>query len=510
MGEAFPGSKSKDQTDAVAESVAASEAKPANQTDSQGMISSQGESGLRRRSESIHSTSSQPKFPHLQNEQPPPKKGSLDPNLNWTIPASAPVHKRARESPLSSKAIFQQSHAGLSNLCIVILVAVKGRLIIENLKKYGLLSQASFWFSSMSAKDWPLLICGLSLPIFPILALVAEKLMASALISEGMVRLLHLVNCTVAILYPAYVIESVKSTPVPGFALIFLAITGWMKLVSYAHTNADIRQLALSGGEKPDIPADAQVVDYPDNITVANIGYFMVAPTLCYQLSYPRSPCVRKGWVLGQIGKLVVFLGLAAFIIEQYITPTIKNSEHPLKGNFLSSIERMLKLSIPTLYVWLCMFYVFFHLWFNILAELLRFGDREFYKDWWNAKTVEDYWRMWNMPVHRWLVRHIYFPCLRLGIPKHTTLIVVFTISGIFHEVVIGIPCHFFRCWAFLAIMLQVPLVLLTNWLQRKYQSSTMGNMIFWFFFCIVGQPMSILLYYHELVVKQQQALQVQ
>jgi hypothetical protein len=26
----------------------------------------------------------------------------------------------------------------------------------------------------------------------------------------------------------------------------------------------------------------------------------------------------------------------------------------------------------------------------NILAELLCFGDREFYKDWWNAKTVEE------------------------------------------------------------------------------------------------------------------------
>jgi hypothetical protein len=26
----------------------------------------------------------------------------------------------------------------------------------------------------------------------------------------------------------------------------------------------------------------------------------------------------------------------------------------------------------------------------NIVAELLRFGDREFYKDWWNAKTVEE------------------------------------------------------------------------------------------------------------------------
>jgi hypothetical protein len=33
--------------------------------------------------------------------------------------------------------------------------------------------------------------------------------------------------------------------------------------------------------------------------------------------------------------------------------------------------------------VWLLGFYTFFHLWLNILAELLRFGDRTFYKDWW-------------------------------------------------------------------------------------------------------------------------------
>lgn len=38
--------------------------------------------------------------------------------------------------------------------------------------------------------------------------------------------------------------------------------------------------------------------------------------------------------------------------------------------------ERVLKLSIPVLYVWLCMFYCLFHLWLNIIAELLRFGDR--------------------------------------------------------------------------------------------------------------------------------------
>ncbi|CAH8381098.1 unnamed protein product [Eruca vesicaria subsp. sativa] len=125
--------------------------------------------------------------------------------------------------------------------------------------------------------------------------------------------------------------------------------------------------------------------------------------------SYPRSPCIRKGWVARQFAKLIIFTGFMGFIIEQYINPIVRNSKHPLKGDLLYGIERVLKLSVPNLYVWLCMFYCFFHLWLNILAELLCFGDREFYKDWWNAKSVGDYWRMWNMPVHKWMVRHVYF-----------------------------------------------------------------------------------------------------
>ncbi|XP_026402682.1 diacylglycerol O-acyltransferase 1-2-like isoform X2 [Papaver somniferum] len=49
--------------------------------------------------------------------------------------ASAPAHRRVKESHLSSDAIFRQSHAGLFNLCIGVLVAVKISLITENLMK---------------------------------------------------------------------------------------------------------------------------------------------------------------------------------------------------------------------------------------------------------------------------------------------------------------------------------------------------------------------------------------
>jgi len=39
---------------------------------------------------------------------------------------------------------------------------------------------------------------------------------------------------------------------------------------------------------------------------------------------------------------------------------------------------------------WLSCLLFWFGFRLNILAELLCFGDREFYKDWWNAKTVEE------------------------------------------------------------------------------------------------------------------------
>lgn len=51
------------------------------------------------------------------------------------------------------------------------------------------------------------------------------------------------------------------------------------------------------------------------------------------------------------------------------MNPIVKNSKHPLKGDFLYAIERVLKLSVPNLYVWLCMFYCFFHLWYASLLH---------------------------------------------------------------------------------------------------------------------------------------------
>ncbi|CAL0330296.1 unnamed protein product [Lupinus luteus] len=427
------------------------------------------------------------------------EQGSDVPAVEFIYRASFPAHRRIKESPLSSDTIFRQSHAGLFNLCVVVLVSVNSRLIIENLMKYGWLIEFGFWFSLTSLRDWPLFMCCLTLAIFPLAAFFVEKLAQRKYISETVVVLLHIIITTTTLLYPVLVILRCDSAFVFGVALMLFACIVWLKLVSYAHTNYDLRAISKST-EKGEAVTSTLNIDYTYDVSFKSLVYFTVAPTLCYQPSYPRTPSIRKGWLLRQIVKLIIFTGVMGFIIEQYINPIVQNSQHPLKGNLLYAMERILKLSIPNLYVWFCMFYCFFHLWLNILAELLRFGDREFYKDWWNAKNVGDYWRLWNMPVHKWMIRHLYFPCLRNGIPKGVALLIAFLVSALFHELCIAVPCHIFKWWAFIGIMFQVPVVLITNYVQNKFQNSMVGNMTFWFTFCILGQPMCVLLYYHDLM----------
>ena len=78
---------------------------------------------------------------------------------------------------------------------------------------------------------------------------------------------------------------------------------------------------------------------------------------------------------------LVGILALMCFLIEQYVEPTIQNTKPSLKKRDIVRItERLLKLAIPSLYVWLLIFAGLFHVALNLAAEVTLFGDREFYK----------------------------------------------------------------------------------------------------------------------------------
>lgn len=54
----------------------------------------------------------------------------------------------------------------------------------------------------------------------------------------------------------------------------------------------------FSDNESFGVPED-KMKQYPENLTVGNVAYYVAAPTLSYQLTYPRSTGFRFLWFLG-------------------------------------------------------------------------------------------------------------------------------------------------------------------------------------------------------------------
>ncbi|KAK2080625.1 hypothetical protein QBZ16_000479 [Prototheca wickerhamii] len=434
---------------------------------------------------------------------------------------SSPVHARTTHSLLSSERISFSNQNGLVNLTMLALLAANFRLVLENMLKYGV--RFNPWRVVRGiltpANNPPLELCWPLLALLALAALGIERFALAALRREQrwldaaakkkddwVVFALNFVNTSAILGVPAAVIHYTHSELLPGFALCTVSVILWLKTVSYAHCNWDLRMAHRAGelrdGERDSawVPRDcAAQLKYPENLTLRNLGYFLAAPTLCYQLSYPRSERFRLKWLLRRVLMFALTITLMMFMIEQYVNPLIHNSLKPMMSmDWLRLFERVLKLSLPNLYLWLLMFYAGFHLWLNIAAELTMFGDREFYKEWWNATTIGEYWRLWNQPVHQWMLRHCYFPCVRHGVPKVWAGIVVFFVSAVFHEWIVALPLHMVKGWAFLGIMFQVPLMLVTEKLKQQFNSDRIGNAIFWISFCILGQPLCIMLYYHD------------
>ena len=196
----------------------------------------------------------------------------------------------------------------------------------------------------------------------------------------------------------------------------------FMKLVSYAHTNSELRRAcALLPVADENEPVRVDENEYPYNVRLRDLVLFQQFPTLVYQTSFPRTAKVRKRWVLKRLLELAMVVTLAAFIMTQFMVPTVLESLAPVEHHdALGILEKVLVLAMPSLALWCLMFVGLFELWLSIIAEVTRFGDRLFYKDWWNARKFDEYWRLWNLPVHNWLVRHVFSPVLSYRVGQRT------------------------------------------------------------------------------------------
>jgi diacylglycerol O-acyltransferase-1 len=251
--------------------------------------------------------------------------------------------------------------------------------------------------------------------------------------------LFQILNLSLILIFPAVYIYYRQPNPAGAFVAVWLYSITFLKLVSYSHINYRCRYGLLEKKLEKKDPVIISIgpIIYPSNLTIKNLYYFIFAPTLCYELNFPRSPRIRKTFICRRFAEIFVICSLQYCLSQQWILPILRTLDRPLNQySILENVERLLRLSLPNHLIWLLLFYVYFHSTLNLLAELLCFGDRLFYRDWWNATDLYEFWNRWNTSVHDLCKRHVYKPLVsQFGLSKLVSSLVVFAISAFFHEV---------------------------------------------------------------------------
>ncbi|KAJ7654432.1 MBOAT, membrane-bound O-acyltransferase family-domain-containing protein [Mycena polygramma] len=121
----------------------------------------------------------------------------------------------------------------------------------------------------------------------------------------------------------------------------------------------------------------------------------------------------------------------------------------------------------------------------NVYATDLRsfpsdFADRQFYEDWWNSTSWDEFSRKWNKPVHTFLLHHVYASTIdSYQLSRTSAMFVTFLLSACVHELVMVVVTKKFRMYLFLLQLIQIPLIMVSR-LPIIKRNKLMGNIVFW------------------------------
>lgn len=230
-------------------------------------------------------------------------------------------------------------------------------------------------------------------------------------------------------------------------------------------------------------------VTYPRNLTWANYFDFLLCPTLCYELEYPRTRSINWTSLISKIIAIFGCIFLLTITSEEFILPVLTDAslrlevaavENPgsLSEPLLILAETISWMLFPFMLTFLLVFLVIFEYVLGAMAEITRFGDRHFYSDWWNSTDWMEFSREWNVPVYSFLRRHVY-SASRPHTGRSLATVITFLISAVGHEIVMACITKKIRGYGFVAQMLQLPIVMLQRmkWVRGR---ETLNNVFFW------------------------------
>jgi len=210
---------------------------------------------------------------------------------------------------------------------------------LENIIKYGILVDPSQWVKFlMDPSILPSIQILLALNVFILISFWIEKyLLANDILSEMSAKVLIIGNIITLLILPPYIVFISDCNPVgSSFALFQVAIV-FLKLTSYhivnfwcrtelkkrfshsrVHSCGNFRRFRsysqnerskkLPNGDHSlfsDIESSPPRVHYPDNLNLSDIYYFIFAPTLCYEMNFPRTQRIRKRFLFRRFFEMV-------------------------------------------------------------------------------------------------------------------------------------------------------------------------------------------------------------
>lgn len=240
-----------------------------------------------------------------------------------------------------------------------------------------------------------------------------------------------------------------------GIIFRYLSLCQLMKSISYL----------LARRESSILGKDDQVIDKPKE--KASLAWYILLPTLCYQEEYP----VRKSI---SIYSLIMY-SLMVCPLSLFTYFCFKMRCMPAVYQFWAkpSVDSYISIFMWCNIGWVSTFVLVFIVFFGGVSEVTRFGDRTFFEAWWNA-SVSSYWRKWNAQVYRWIRRHVYRNLIKRNITIRSSKIIIFIVSGLIHEYIIGdaVSC---RGIGFFTMASQLPL---DAFMQLGHKSIGMNQQI--------------------------------
>lgn len=223
---------------------------------------------------------------------------------------------------------------------------------------------------------------------------------------------------------------------------------------------------------------------FPSNITTHNFFMYTMYPTLVYQIEYLRTPRIRWGYFAEKVCAVFGTIFLMILVALWWMLPIImqfaalRDTEWEVKLLHLPLL--LLDLVPPFLLMYLLVWYLIWDAILNCIAELLCFGNRNFYNAWWNLTDWLMFARDWNVPVHEFLNQHVYRSAISvLNLNKFQLMVVTFLLLLVVHEFAMMVIFGKLRGYLFFLQMQQLPLVMISNtrWMKQR---PMLGNAIFW------------------------------